>query len=71
MKKAWTDVKSFVTVIMTIAMVILLFAPIEVNKEVLTIFSATYGSVMTYFFTKKSTSNEEVIEEEESDNNGN
>lgn len=53
MKKAWSDVKSFVTVIMTIAMVVLLFAPIEVNKEVLTIFSATYGSVMTYFFTKK------------------
>ena len=38
MKKAWSDVKSFVTVLMTIAMVILLFAPIEVNKEVLTIF---------------------------------
>ena len=55
MKKAWSDVKSFVTVLMTIAMVILLFAPIEVNKEVLTIFSATYGSVMTYFFTKKKT----------------
>ena len=55
MKKAWSDVKSFVTVLMTIAMVILLFAPIEVNKEVLTIFSATYCSVMTYFFTKKKT----------------
>ena len=55
MKKAWSDVNSFVTVLMTIAMVILLFAPIEVNKEVLTIFSATYGSVMTYFFTKKKT----------------
>lgn len=66
MKKAWSDVKSFVTVIMTIAMVILLFAPIEVNKEVLTIFSATYGSVMTYFFTKKKqTDNEYEIEEKE------
>ena len=53
MIKAWSDVKSFVTVIMTIAMVVLLFAPIAVNKEVLTIFSATYGSVMTYFFAKK------------------
>lgn len=60
MKKAWSDVKSFVTVIMTIAMVILLFAPIEVNKEVLTIFSATYGSVMTYFFTKKKTETDYV-----------
>ena len=66
MKKAWSDVKSFVTVIMTIAMVILLFAPIEVNKEVLTIFSATYGSAMTYFFTKKKTSDDESnIEEKE------
>lgn len=66
MKKAWSDVKSFVTVIMTIAMVILLFAPIEVNKEVLTIFSATYGSVMTYFFTKRKTADDEsIIEEKE------
>lgn len=66
MKKAWSDVKSFVTIIMTIAMVILLFAPIEVNREVLTIFSATYGSVMTYFFTKKKTFDDELnIEERE------
>lgn len=66
MKKAWSDVKSFVTVIMTIAMVILLFAPIEVNREVLTIFSATYGSVMTYFFTKKKKSDDDFnIEERE------
>lgn len=53
MKKAWEDVKSFVTVIMTIAMVVLLFVPFEVNKEVLMIFSSSFGSVMTYFFTKK------------------
>lgn len=53
MKKAWEDVKSFVTVVMTIAMVVLLFVPFEVNKEVLMIFSSSYGSVMTYFFTKK------------------
>lgn len=53
MKKAWEDVKSFVTVIMTIAMVILLFVPFEVNKEVLMIFSSSFGAVMTYFFTKK------------------
>ena len=64
MKKAWSDVKCFVTVIMTIAMVVLLFAPIELNKEVLTIFSATYGSVMTYFFTKKKS-----IEDENQENN--
>lgn len=54
MKKAWNDVKSFVTVLMTMAMVALLFLPYEVNKEVLMIFSSSYGAVITYFFTKKS-----------------
>lgn len=53
MKQAWNSVKSFVTVVMTIAMVALLFIPWEVNKEVLMIFSASYGSVITYFFNKK------------------
>ena len=53
MKKAWEDLKSFVTVIMTLAMVVLLFVPFEVNKEVLMLFSTSYGAVMTYFFNKK------------------
>lgn len=53
MKKAWSDLKSFVTVVMTIAMVILLFIPYEVNKEVLMLFSTSYGAIMTYFFNKK------------------
>jgi hypothetical protein len=53
MKKAWDDLKSFVTVIMTLAMVVLLFVPFEVNKEVLMLFSTSYGAVMTYFFNKK------------------
>ena len=53
MKKAWDDLKSFVTVIMTLAMVVLLFIPFEVNKEVLMLFSTSYGAVMTYFFNKK------------------
>lgn len=53
MKKAWNDVKSFVTVAMTIAMIGLIFLPYEVNKEILMIFSSSYGAVITYFFTKK------------------
>lgn len=53
MKKAWTDVKSFVTIIMTIAMVALLFVPYDINKEILMIFSSAYGSIITYFFTRK------------------
>lgn len=63
MKKAWSDVKSFVTIVMTIAMIGLLFAPINVNKEILMIFSSAYGSVITYFFTRK--------ENKESDTNVN
>lgn len=53
MKKAWSDLKSFVTVIMTIAMVVLLFIPYEVNKEVLMLFSTSYGAIMTYFFNRR------------------
>ncbi len=53
MKKAWSDLKSFVTVVMTVAMVILLFVPYEVNKEVLMLFSTSYGAIMTYFFNRK------------------
>lgn len=53
MKKALTDLKSFVTVVMTIAIVALLFIPYDINKEVLMLFSTSYGSIMTYFFTKK------------------
>lgn len=58
MKKAWSDVKSFVTVLMTIAMVVLLFLPYDVNKEVLMIFSSSYGAVITYFFTRKNENKE-------------
>ena len=53
MKKALTDVKSFVTVLMTIAMVLILFIPYEINKEVLMLFSTSYGAIITYFFTRK------------------
>lgn len=63
MKKAWSDVKSFVTVIMTIAMVALVFLPYEINKEILMIFSSSYGAVITYFFTRKDNT------KERSDNN--
>ena len=52
MKKALTDVKSFVTIVMTIAMVIVLFTPMEINKEVLMLFSTSYGAIITYFFTR-------------------
>lgn len=54
MKKAWNDVKSFVTVIMTIGLIVLLLVP-EINppKEILALYCTSYGSVITYFFTRK------------------
>ncbi len=47
------DVKSIVTLLMTIALVVLMFVNIEINKELLMLFSTSYGAVITYFFTKK------------------
>lgn len=59
MIQAWNDLKSFVTVVMTIAMVALLFVPYEVNKEVLMLFSTSYGAIITFFFTKKKSGDKE------------
>lgn len=47
------DVKSIVTLVLTICMVVLLCCDIEPNKELLALFCASYGSITTYFFTKK------------------
>jgi uncharacterized protein with PhoU and TrkA domain len=47
------DLKSIVTLLMNIALVIMLFLHQEIDKEILMIFSTSYGSVMTYYFTKK------------------
>lgn len=53
------DVKSIVTLFMTIALVVLMFTNIEINKELLMLFSTSYGAVITYFFTKKKENKEE------------
>ena len=47
------DLKSIVTLLMNIAMVIMLFYNKEIDKEILMIFSTSYGSVMTYYFSRK------------------
>ena len=47
------DVKSLVTLAMTGAMIALLFAPVDVNKDAVTLFCTAYGAIITYFFTKK------------------
>lgn len=54
MKKAWSDVRSFVTIAMTIGLLALLFVPnLNPPKEILALYCTSYGSVMTYFFTKE------------------
>ena len=47
------DVKSIVTIVMTVAMVLLLTGVFNPSPEVLSLFSMTYGAVITYFFTKR------------------
>lgn len=38
---------------MTGAMIALLFAPVNVNQDAVTLFCTAYGAIITYFFTKK------------------
>ena len=53
------DLKSIVTLLMTIALVVLLFYPQEPNKEVLALYCTSYGAITTYFFTKRSKGDKE------------
>lgn len=46
------EVKSLVTLTLTLALTALLFAT-DHHSELLPLFSAAYGSVITYFFTRK------------------
>ena len=47
------SIKSIVTIILTVCLVALLFSEREINQELLALYCTSYGSVMTYFFTKK------------------
>lgn len=54
MRKAWEDVKSFVTIIMTIGLICLLLIPgINPPTEIVALYCTSYGAIITYFFTKK------------------
>ena len=59
MKKAFTDVKSFVTILFALALVILLFIAVfkseRVFETVFLLFTNLCTAVFTYFFTKKNT----------------
>lgn len=47
------DVKSIVTLLMTVAMILMLTGVFKPTTEVFGLFSTVYGAVITYFFTKK------------------
>lgn len=47
------EVKSIVTILMTVALVGLLVSGAEIQREVLMLFSTSYGAIITYFFTRK------------------
>lgn len=54
MKKAWEDVKSFVTISMTIGLLALLFIPnLNPPTEIVALYCTSYGAIITYFFTRK------------------
>lgn len=47
------DVKSFVTVSMTIGLLALLFSDHQPARELLALYCTSYGSIMTYYYTRK------------------
>ena len=57
MSKAWTDVKSFVTILFAITLVALLFIAIfkseSIFETVFLLFTNLCTAVFTYFFTRK------------------
>lgn len=66
MKKAWNDLKSFVTIWLMFLLAIVIIANLfgkELSDPVLLLFTNTLTSVITYYFTKKK-NDEEVIDEE-------
>lgn len=48
------EVKSLVTLSMTVGMILLLTGVFNPPEAVFALYSTSYGSVITYFFTKKS-----------------
>lgn len=47
------DVKSIVTLLMTLGLLVLLFGGMQPPSEALALFCTSYGAIITYFFTRK------------------
>lgn len=65
MQKAWEDLKSFVTVALTLALIGLIIFSLVTGKtleeKLLLLFSNLTTSVFTYYFTKKNNDKEEIV----------
>lgn len=46
------DLKSIVTLLMTVKLAQMLSSNIEVNQQVLALFCTSYGAITTFFFTR-------------------
>ncbi len=53
------EVKSIVTILMTLAMVLLLTGVFNPPDAIFALYSTSYGAVITYFFTRKSNTGKE------------
>jgi len=69
MKQAWNDLKSFVTVVFTLAIVALVFITVfksdDLFELVFVLFTNVATAVFTYYFTKRQTDNTSKIEKKE------
>ena len=73
MKKAWTDLKSFITVAMILILAIIIVANLagyQLGDNLLLLFTNLATSVFTYYFTKKDNAEEIVQEKEETKEKG-
>ena len=50
------EVKSIVTITMTFIMAYLMIGAVDVQPELLALYSTSYGAIVTYFFTRKDSS---------------
>lgn len=67
MSKAWTDVKSFVTITFTLTLVALLFVTAfrlqNMFETVFLLFTNVCTAVFTYFFTRKKDKDKDINKE--------
>lgn len=46
-------VKTIVTLVMTVALIVMLLGNYEPSKELLSLYCTSYGAVMAYYFSRK------------------